>query len=143
MIEREVDFSNDDVALACPDCGDRVAMTFEARDNGQSRICRGGHTVSAREELPWITDPDDLAAQHLLPDLAWYHTSTRPDWSPTDDSPESIATQLGTLEAAVENMLRRMRDQNLDYALTPEEREWRHVNEQIGLWDTVETGTLS
>lgn len=32
---------------------------------------------------------------------------------------------------------------SLDYALTPEERERRHANEQIGLWDTVETGSLS
>ncbi|UZF54069.1 GIY-YIG nuclease family protein [Gordonia polyisoprenivorans] len=32
---------------------------------------------------------------------------------------------------------------SLDYALTPEERERRHANEQIGLWDTVEPGDAS
>lgn len=37
---------------------------------------------------------------------------------------------------------KRFESASLDYALTPEEREWRHAHEQIGLWDTV-AGTLA
>jgi len=52
--------------------------------------------------------------------------------------------EIGLFNAAHLNhaiyQFKRFESASLDYALTPEEREWRHANEQIGLWDTVETG---
>lgn len=38
---------------------------------------------------------------------------------------------------------KRFESASLDYALTPEEREYRHTHEQMGLWDTVETESSS
>lgn len=112
-IDRSIDFSYDVCWLECPECGDRVAMTFEDRLNGASRTCHSGHEVSAQEEYPALTDLADPALDPAAVEhLAWYHTSTHRDWPPTDLSPKASATHLGTFESAIENMLRRMRNQS-------------------------------
>lgn len=112
-IDRPVDFSYDACWLECPECGDRVVMTFEDRVNGESRTCRDGHDVSAQDEYPVLTDMSDIATNASeIERLAWYHTSTRTDWPPTDLSPEACATHLGTFQSAIENMFRRMRNQS-------------------------------
>jgi len=111
-VERAVDFSYDACSFECPECGDRVVMTFEDRVVGESRTCCNGHEVSAQTEHPTLTDPSDVALDSAaIEHLAWYHTSTRADWPPTDLSPTERATHVGTFESAIENMFRRMRDQ--------------------------------
>jgi sarcosine oxidase delta subunit len=113
MIERPLDFSYDACWLECPECGDRVVMSFEGQAHGEARTCRSGHQVSAQEESPALTDPFDTAMDPAgIERLVWYHTSTRSDWPPTDDSPRAKATHLGTFESAVENMFRRMDDED-------------------------------
>lgn len=55
--------------------------------------------------------------------------------------------EIGLFNAAHLNhaiyQFKRFESASLDYALTPQEREHRHANEQIGLWDTVETASPS
>lgn len=111
-VERSVDFSYDACWFECPECGDRVVMTFEDRVVGESRTCCNGHEVSAQTEHPTLTDLSDIAMDPAaIEHLAWYHTSTRSDWPPTDLSPTERATHVGTFESAIENMFRRMRNQ--------------------------------
>ncbi|MBF9519554.1 hypothetical protein [Mycobacteroides chelonae] len=111
-IERAIDFSYDACWFACPKCSDRVLMTFEDRDRGESRTCRSGHDVSARTEHPALTEPSDIATNPAeIERLVWYHTTTRMDWPPTDESSSAIATHLGTFESAIENMFRRMQNE--------------------------------
>ena len=94
-------------------CRDRVVMTFEDRANGRARTCSSGHDVSAQEEYPALTDPSDVATDPAeIERLVWYHTSTRADWPPIDESPTASATHLGTFESAIENMFRRMHNQS-------------------------------
>ncbi|MBP2451910.1 MULTISPECIES: hypothetical protein [Mycobacteriaceae] len=112
-IEQPIDFSYDACWFECAQCGDRVVMTFEDRDRGQSRTCSSGHDVSARTEYPALTDLADAATDpDVIERLAWYHSSTRADWPPTDESPSASATHLGTFESAIENMFRRMQNQS-------------------------------
>lgn len=112
MIERPVDFSYDACWLECQECGDRVVMPFEDQARGEARTCRSGHQVSAQEQSPTLTDLSDPATDPAgIERLVWYHTTTRSDWPPTGDSPRSNATHLGTFESAIENMFRRMDDQ--------------------------------
>jgi hypothetical protein len=86
-----------------------------------------------------LKDPDDRAFDNgQINTLAWYHTSTQPDWPSTNYASERRAALLraaarvipadrvdafverqlgqtlhvGTYEAAIENMLRRMDDQD-------------------------------
>lgn len=88
-------------------------MSFEDRVKGESRTCRSGHDVSAQTEYPALTDLADAATDPAeIERLVWYHTSTRADWPPTDESPSASATHLGTFESAIENMFRRMRNQS-------------------------------
>lgn len=112
-IERPVDFSYDARWFVCPASRDRVVMTFEDRANGESRTCSSGHDVLAQEEYPPLTGPSDVATDPAeIERLVWYHTSTRADWPPIDESPSASATHLGTFESAIENMVRRMRNQS-------------------------------
>ncbi len=88
-------------------------MSFEDRVKGESRTCGSGHDVSAQTEYPALTDLADAATDPAeIERLVWYHTSTRADWPPTDESPKARATHLGTFESAIENMFRRMRNQS-------------------------------
>ncbi|WP_132935680.1 hypothetical protein [Mycobacteroides abscessus] len=90
-----------------------MVMSFEDRVRGESRTCRSGHDVSAQTEYPALTDLSDAATDPaVIERLVWYHTSTRTDWPPTDESPSASATHLGTSESAIENMFRRMRNQS-------------------------------
>lgn len=84
-----------------------------------------------------IRDEDDPALDNeILSQFAWYHTSTAPDWPAADFAHQLVLTMaaaemrlgyrfdsyivretskalhLGTYEAAIENMLRRMDDQS-------------------------------
>jgi hypothetical protein len=88
-------------------------MTFEDRANGESRTCSSGHDVSAQTEYPALTNLADVAADpDEIEHLVWYHSSTRKDWPPTDQSPSATATHVGTFESAIENMFRRMQNQS-------------------------------
>lgn len=110
--ERPVDFSYDACWFECPECGDRVVMSFEDRANGESRTCLSGHDVSAQTEYPALTDLADVATNAAkIERLIWYHTGTHPNWPPTYELPTASATHVGTFESAIENMFRRMRDQ--------------------------------
>ncbi|WP_078311272.1 MULTISPECIES: hypothetical protein [unclassified Mycobacterium] len=107
--DRTVDFSYDACWFECPECGNRVVMTFEDRIKGESRSCRCEQEVSAQELHPVLTDLSDPATDPAqIERMAWYHSTTRTDWPPTDESPEVNATHLGTFESAIENMFRRM-----------------------------------
>lgn len=107
--DRKVDFSYDACWLECPECRHRVVMTFEDHINGEARSCRCGEEVSAKELYPTLTDLSDPATDAAqIERMAWYHSTTRTDWPPTDESPEVNATHLGTFESAIENMFRRM-----------------------------------
>lgn len=111
--DRTVDFSYDACWFECPECGHRVVMTFEDRINGEARSCRCGQEVSAKELYPALTDLSDPATDTAqIERMAWYHSTTRTDWPPTDESPEVNATHLGTFESAIENMFRRMDDES-------------------------------
>lgn len=112
-IERPIDFSYDACSRECPECGNRVVMSFEDGVRGESCTCRSGHDVSAQTEYPALTDLADAATDPAeIERLVWYHTSTRADWPPTDELPSASATHLGTFESAIENMFRRMRNQS-------------------------------
>jgi hypothetical protein len=126
--------------------------------------CEGGHTSRVPQDLYWerlsidalapcehcnrdihygslvvaLRDPEDRALSNdRVADLAWYHTSTFPDWPSPEyaalvgpqfqklgrlvspvvrdrfrDRELAKALHVGTYESAIENMLRRMSNQN-------------------------------
>jgi hypothetical protein len=113
MIERPVDFSYETCWVECPACDERVVVSIEARKVGQEVSCSRGHPFESGDVDPVVTDLADLEEPAGdVGRVAWYHTSTRRTWPPTDDAPTAIATHVGTFEAAIENMLRRMHDQD-------------------------------
>lgn len=107
-------------------------------------------------------DPDDPVLDDAeVTRFAWYHTSTQPDWPTKDFDPAAVLTpetrrmmggdrhvaawserqrakafHVGTYEAGVHNMLRRMRDQaDLDgrfYLYRVRLRRPRCAPEQLG-----------
>ncbi len=118
-------------------------------------MCECGDSIDISAACPALRDLDDIdchddqVARHL-----WYHTSPYQDWpspryrsdiaamikrsllSPSEhesaiEGRTSLALHLGTYAAAVENMLRRMRDQP-----SPTDRYWLHqVQIQLGASD--------
>ncbi|WP_129658114.1 hypothetical protein [Rothia uropygialis] len=138
-MERPIDFSRERHML-CGGCGHRFVVDLDWIDRWeQSREkCPGCGLTCENEEAPRVTvDPGDLALDDdRVAQLSWYHTSTQPDWPARDFDPAADLTSetrlmmggdervaawtarqhakalhVGTYEAAVHNMLRRMRDQ--------------------------------
>jgi len=107
----------DEAHMPCSTCGNRIHF---------------GRAIIA------LRDPTDPALENgQLNRFAWYHTSTSPDWpSPTYAQQQrraltrgipsireeqvarlsNLALHVGTYEAAIENMLRRMRNQGDAYS---------------------------
>ncbi|WP_454165380.1 DEAD/DEAH box helicase [Gordonia iterans] len=90
----------------------------------------------------YVTDFREEALKHVIesldPDLFERVTGLTVDDFRT-------LNEIGLFNAAHLNhaiyQFKRFESASLDYALTPKEREHRHANEQIGLWDTVESAT--
>lgn len=139
LVERFDGFAYD-YRMRC-DCGAAVDVTAETYhgERSQARVpcghCDGEVHFGPGAAL--VRDEHDAALDDAaVSRLAWYHTSPGPDWPSADyrAQAEAIARQaakdfhldvdelvdlattkalhLGTYEAAIENMLRRMRDQD-------------------------------
>lgn len=138
-MERPVDFSRDRDML-CANCTRqfRVSLDWISRWEQGHDECPGCGLTCEHEDAPKVTvDSDDPALDaSRVPDLFWYHSSTHSDWPPVDLDPASgldpetvarmggaqrvaawaerqrlQALHVGTYEAAIHNMLRRMDDQ--------------------------------
>jgi hypothetical protein len=138
-MERRIDFSRDRHML-CGRCGHRWVVDLDWIDRWEQgrESCPGCGTTCEHEHSPRVTvDPDDPALDDdQVARLAWYHTSTHPDWPARQFDPVAELTALtrsrmggedtvaecaayqrakalhvGTYEAAVHNMLRRIHDQ--------------------------------
>ncbi|MFE0645721.1 hypothetical protein ACFW2Y_29535 [Streptomyces sp. NPDC058877] len=138
-MERWIDFSRDRRML-CGACGHqwRVDLDWIDRWEQGEETCPGCGMTCEHEDSPRVTvDPDDPALDDdRVARFFWYHTSTQPDWPTQDFDPAAVLTyetrrmmggeqrvaewiarqrakalHVGTYEAAVHNMLRRMRDQ--------------------------------
>ncbi|MFF1486811.1 hypothetical protein ACIGZH_16475 [Streptomyces sp. NPDC058319] len=138
-MERRIDFTRERQIL-CGRCDHRWRVEPDWIDRWEQaqETCPGCGITCEHEDSPRVTldsgDPaleDDRAAQ-----FSWYHTSTQPDWPTRDFAPAAVLTpetrkmvggeqlvaawaarhrakalHVGTYEAAVHNMLRRIRDQ--------------------------------
>lgn len=120
-------------------CGGAVVVTAETYYREQSVEARVpcdhcGGEVHFGPAVALLRDENDAALRDVTR-FAWYHTSTWPDWPSADHLAQAEATarqtaehyrldaghlvelattkalHLGTYEAAIENMLRRMRNQ--------------------------------
>lgn len=138
-MERLIDFSRDRCML-CGICGHRWAVDLGWIDRWEQakETCPACGTTCEHEDSPRVTvDPGDPALDDDRVALfSWYHTSTQADWPTRDFDPAAVPTpetrrmmggdqrvadcaarqrakalHVGTYEAAVHNMLRRMRDQ--------------------------------
>ncbi len=138
-MERLIDFSCERHML-CGGCGHRFVVDLEWVDRWEQgrEECPGCGLTCEHEDAPLVTvDPDDPALDDtLVAQFAWYHTSTQPDWPTTESNPaagltpvtrrmmggdervaawaarqRAKALHVGTYEAAVHNMLRRICDQ--------------------------------
>ena len=126
--------------MLCGGCGHEFVVDLDWIDRWKrsGEKCPGCGLTCEHEDAPRVSvDPDDLALDdEKVTCFSWFHTSTQPDW-PTknfepaaDLTPETRmrmggdervaawaarqlakALHVGTYEAAVHNMLRRMRDQ--------------------------------
>ncbi len=121
-------------------CGKTSPLTaaeyFSEMDNACTDCAHCGDQIHFGPAVAALRDENDPALRdECVPSLAWYHTSTSPDWPAADyaslfDSnlkwvdrhaglsresyvarQTSKALHVGTYEAAIENMLRRMRNQ--------------------------------
>lgn len=140
LIERYDGFAYD-YRMRC-DCGQAVVVTaetyFREQFNGARVACdHCGGTVHFGPAVALIRDDNDPALDNsAINSLAWYHTSTWADWpapsyaaqaatrarqaaerfglDPTGlvERMSTQALHVGTYEAAIENILRRMRDQS-------------------------------
>lgn len=138
-MERPVNFARDRDML-CANCERHFRVSFDwiSRWEQGHEECPGCGLTCEHEDAPKVTvDPYDLALDAgRVPDFFWYHSSTRSDWPPFDldpasdldpvvvarmggaqrvaawaDRQRSQALHVGTYEAAIHNMLRRMDDQ--------------------------------
>lgn len=138
-MERRIDFSRDRRML-CGVCGHRWLVDLDWIDRWEQakEACPGCRVTCEHEDSPRVTvDPDDPALHDdQVARFFWYHTSTQPDWPTRGFDPAAVLTpetrmmmggdvrvadwaarqrakalHVGTYEAAVHNMLRRMRDQ--------------------------------
>jgi hypothetical protein len=138
LLERPVTFDYD-YQMRCPACQGLTGLasaTYDAEPKSAHMTC--GHCGSDIHFGPAVMgcrDANDPTVGDLqVAAFAWYHTSTDPDWPPHEVSiPDSAferlgmhmtpttravqrhltnqALHVGTYEAAVESMLRRMCDQ--------------------------------
>jgi hypothetical protein len=140
LIERPVSFDYG-YKMTCANCGGITALTsadYHRERNGAHVKC-----VNCESDIhfgPAVMAPrnadDPVLDDQIARTVAWYHTSTDPNWPDsghpmppsavellarvmpddevhrTRDHYESQALHLGTYEAAIESMLRRMRDQD-------------------------------
>ncbi|WP_024877982.1 hypothetical protein [Saccharomonospora piscinae] len=138
-MERQIDFSRERQML-CGICGLQWAVDLDWIDRWEQakETCAGCGTTCEHEDAPRVTvDQGDPALDDAeVARFSWYHTSTQPDWPTQDFDPAAVLTpatrmmmggdqrvaawaarqrakalHVGTFEAAVHNMLRRMRDQ--------------------------------
>lgn len=138
-MERRIDFSRDRRML-CGSCGHGFLVDLDWIDlwEQSGEKCPGCGLTCEHEDPPRVTvDPDDPALNDAeVTRFSWYHTSTQPDWPTRDFYPAAVLTpetrrmmggdqrvaewaarqrakalHVGTYEAAVHNMLRRIRDQ--------------------------------
>ncbi|QAY63547.1 hypothetical protein ET495_10135 [Xylanimonas allomyrinae] len=138
-MERLIDFSRDRHML-CPSCKHRFCVDLDwiHRWEQAKETCPGCGLTCEHEDGPRVTvRPDDLALDDdRVAQFFWYHTSTQADWPTRDFDPTADLTpqarrmmggdrrvsawaarqrakalHVGTYEAAVHNMLRRMRNQ--------------------------------
>ena len=138
-MERQIDFSRDR-HLLCGSCGHRWLVDLDWIDRWEQgrEECPGCRMTCEHEESARVTvDPDDSALDDdQVPRFFWYHTSTQPDWPKRDFDPaagltadtrrrmggdrrvaawaarqRAKALHVGTYEAAIHNMLRRIHDQ--------------------------------
>ncbi|WTP56015.1 hypothetical protein OHU07_03720 [Streptomyces phaeochromogenes] len=138
-MERRIDFWRERRML-CGACGHqwRVDLDWIDRWGQGEETCPGCGVTCEHEDSPRVTvDPDDPALDDdRVARFFWYHTSTQPDWPTCNFDPAAVLTpetrmmmgggervaewaarqrakalHIGTYEAAVHNMLRRLRDQ--------------------------------
>lgn len=138
-MERQIDFSRDRQML-CGICCHQWVVDLAWIDRWQQakETCPGCGTTCEDEDAPRVTvDPEDpVLDDDRIARLFWYHTSTQPDWPTRHFDPAAVLTpetrmrmggdrhvadwtarqrakalHVGTYEAAVHNMLRRIRDQ--------------------------------
>ena len=138
-MERQVDFWHERHML-CEGCTEEFVVDLDWIDRWEQsgEQCPGCGLTCEHEDAPRVTvDPADLALNdELVVQLSWFHTSTHADWPTKDFKPEAGLTpqtrmrmgggarvaswaarqrakalHVGTYEAAVHNMLRRIDDQ--------------------------------
>ncbi|MFE6938405.1 hypothetical protein [Streptomyces chartreusis] len=138
-MERRIDFSRERQML-CGRCDHRWRVNLEWIDRWEQgeETCPGCGMTCQHEDAPQVTvDPDDPALDDdRVARFFWYHTSTQADWPTRDFDPAAVLTpetrrvmggeqrvsawvarqrakalHVGTYEAAVHNMLRRIRNQ--------------------------------
>jgi hypothetical protein len=138
-VERRIDFSRTRYML-CAQCGHHwdVDLDWIDRWDQAKESCPGCGLTCEAETAPRVTiDPNDLAlSDDNVAHLTWYHTSTQPDWPTPNFDPAAELTEetrlrmgggdhvtrwaqrqrakalhVGTYEAAIHNMLRRIDDQ--------------------------------
>ncbi|WP_341976848.1 hypothetical protein [Microbacterium sp. LWO13-1.2] len=137
LTERSDGFEYDlRMMCACGEATPLSAAEYEEGSHGARMACSHcGESIHYGPAVAALRDPADPALDDAaLSSFAWYHTSTEPVWpSPNfavdfvqgiDDrdllmpsreayiaEPTSKALHVGTYEAAIENMLRRMNDE--------------------------------
>lgn len=138
-MERRIDFWRDRWML-CGICGHEWLASLDWIDRWEQsgERCPGCGATCELEGSPRVTvDPGDVALDDdQIVHLSWYHTSTQPDWPSADYDPTASPTavtrrrtggdervaawaarhrakalHVGTYEAAVHNMFRRIYDQ--------------------------------
>ncbi|MBD8518894.1 hypothetical protein [Plantibacter sp. CFBP 8804] len=138
-MDRPVNFDHDRQML-CQCCGHGWTVTLHwiERWDESKEACPGCGVTCEAEDAPRVTvDPDDAALiDEAVPTLFWYHTSTHDDWPRRSIDPAARLTattrlmmggnervaawaerqrakalHVGTYEAAIHNMFRRIDDQ--------------------------------
>lgn len=127
-----------DLRMMCA-CGDASPLSAAEYEEGAHRsrmICAHcGRSIHYGPAVAALRDPADPALDdEELSSFAWYHTSTQPDWPSPNFAVDFVqeihdrdllmpsreiyiaehtskALHVGTYEAAIENMLRRMNDE--------------------------------
>lgn len=134
-VDRPVSFAyNYRMRCGCGGVEDLSAVDYEAEINEAHIPCsRCGGSIHFGRRVAALRDLNDSALENeQLSRLAWYHTSTSPDWpsltyevqqrerlrdfGPVTDEQiamlSGLALHVGTYEAAIENVLRRMKNQD-------------------------------